>query len=181
MVSLQIFEVNGKRVRGRQYPWGIVEVENPKHSDFIKLRTMLMVTHMHDLKDVTRDVHYENYRAHYITRTMRETAASGQIEDVVALQQQQQQRQMQMQQQNPRMSTRAASKEKILKQKDAEIARMQEMILQMQKQLTTTTTATTTATTTTGAATSSSGQQQGVTASSSSSSLASQTGERGFI
>lgn len=179
--SNQIFEVNGKRVRGRQYPWGIVEVENPKHSDFIKLRTMLMVTHMHDLKDVTRDVHYENYRAQYITRTMRETAATGQVEDVVQLQQQHQQlqqRQMQMQQ-HPRMSARASSKEKVLKQKDAEIARMQEMILQMQKQLTTTTATTTTVTTGT---TSTSAGHPGTTASSSSSSsLASQTGSsRGF-
>ena len=26
------------------------------------LRTMLIRTHMHDLKDVTNNVHYENYR-----------------------------------------------------------------------------------------------------------------------
>ncbi|PIK38876.1 putative septin-5 isoform X1 [Apostichopus japonicus] len=41
---------------------GIAEVENPKHSDFIKLRNMLIRTHMQDLKDVTQDVHYENFR-----------------------------------------------------------------------------------------------------------------------
>ncbi|KAM3172314.1 Septin-4 [Hymenolepis weldensis] len=32
----------GKRVRGRQYPWGVVEVENPKHCDFTKLRIFLL-------------------------------------------------------------------------------------------------------------------------------------------
>ena len=48
--SNTILEVNGKRVRGRQYPWGIVEVENPKHSDFSKLRSVLVSTHMQDLK-----------------------------------------------------------------------------------------------------------------------------------
>lgn len=37
-----LLEVKGKRVRGRLYPWGVVEVENPDHCDFIKLRTMLM-------------------------------------------------------------------------------------------------------------------------------------------
>ena len=42
-------EVKGKKIRGRQYPWGIVEVENPSHCDFVKLRTML-ITHMQDLQ-----------------------------------------------------------------------------------------------------------------------------------
>ena len=35
-------EVKGKKVRGRLYPWGVVEVENPDHNDFTGLRTMLM-------------------------------------------------------------------------------------------------------------------------------------------
>ena len=55
-------QVNGRRVRGRQYPWGFVEVDNPAHSDFALLRRFLIQTHMQDLKDVTHDVHYENYR-----------------------------------------------------------------------------------------------------------------------
>lgn len=38
----QLLEVRGKKGRGRFYPWGVVEVENPEHCDFIKLRTMLM-------------------------------------------------------------------------------------------------------------------------------------------
>ena len=42
-------EVHGKKMRGRQYPWGVVEVENPAHCDFVKLRTML-ITHMQDLQ-----------------------------------------------------------------------------------------------------------------------------------
>lgn len=37
-----MLEVKGRKVRGRLYPWGVVEVENPDHCDFIKLRTMLM-------------------------------------------------------------------------------------------------------------------------------------------
>ncbi|KAI8504912.1 septin 2 [Branchiostoma belcheri] len=60
--SNQMIEVKGKKVRGRLYPWGVVEVENPEHCDFIKLRTML-ITHMQDLQEVTQDVHYENYRS----------------------------------------------------------------------------------------------------------------------
>ncbi|XP_026028371.1 septin-7-like isoform X2 [Astatotilapia calliptera] len=62
-----VIEVNGKKVRGRQYPWGVAEegifVENGEHCDFTVLRNMLIRTHMQDLKDVTNNVHYENYRS----------------------------------------------------------------------------------------------------------------------
>ena len=57
-----ILEINGKKIRGRQYPWGVVDIENPDHSDFVLLKRFLIQTHMQDLKDVTHDVHYENYR-----------------------------------------------------------------------------------------------------------------------
>merc|ERR1719204_1466613 len=60
-------EVAGKKVRGRQYPWGIVDVENPEHCDFIKLRSML-ITHMQDLQEVTHDVHYENFRSERLAK-----------------------------------------------------------------------------------------------------------------
>lgn len=43
-----------------------IPVENSAHCDFIKLRNMLVRTHMQDLKDVTRETHYENYRAQCI-------------------------------------------------------------------------------------------------------------------
>ncbi|KAK5617884.1 hypothetical protein CRENBAI_025333 [Crenichthys baileyi] len=58
-----VVEVNGKKIRGRQYPWGVAEVENGEHCDFTVLRNMLIRTHMQDLKDVTNNVHYENYRS----------------------------------------------------------------------------------------------------------------------
>ena len=32
------------------------------HCDFIPLRNMLIRSHLQDLKDVTNNVHYENYR-----------------------------------------------------------------------------------------------------------------------
>ncbi|CAG8645522.1 4083_t:CDS:2, partial [Gigaspora rosea] len=34
--------VNGRTVYGRQYPWGVVEVGNPQHSDFARLRSALL-------------------------------------------------------------------------------------------------------------------------------------------
>lgn len=66
--SNTILEVAGTKVRGRQYPWGVVDVENPSHSDFIKLRTFLISTHMQDLKDTTEDAHYENFRMQCISQ-----------------------------------------------------------------------------------------------------------------
>ncbi|KAK6624905.1 hypothetical protein RUM44_011769 [Polyplax serrata] len=57
-----IVEIDGKKVRGRKYPWGIAEVENLEHCDFIALRNMVLRTHLQDLKEVTNNVHYENYR-----------------------------------------------------------------------------------------------------------------------
>ena len=37
-----VVEVNNKKVRGRSYPWGVVEVENMEHCDFVTLRNMLI-------------------------------------------------------------------------------------------------------------------------------------------
>ncbi|BFZ19575.1 hypothetical protein BsWGS_22611 [Bradybaena similaris] len=70
--SNRVIEVGGKRVRGRQYPWGIVEVENLEHNDFIALRNMVIRTHMQDLKDVTNNVHYENFRYNKLAPTTAE-------------------------------------------------------------------------------------------------------------
>ena len=49
----------------------LFSVENQSHCDFVKLRNMLIRSHMHDLKDVTCDVHYENYRAQCIQEMTR--------------------------------------------------------------------------------------------------------------
>ena len=35
-------EIDGEPVRARIYPWGIAEVDNPKHSDFPSLRRALL-------------------------------------------------------------------------------------------------------------------------------------------
>ncbi|XP_063982209.1 septin-7 isoform X3 [Diachasmimorpha longicaudata] len=57
-----VVEHEGKKVRGRKYPWGVAEVENLEHCDFIALRNMVIRTHLQDLKEVTNNVHYENFR-----------------------------------------------------------------------------------------------------------------------
>ncbi|GAA5844898.1 hypothetical protein JCM9279_000035 [Rhodotorula babjevae] len=54
---------DGRQARGRAYPWGTIEVDNEDHCDFVKLRQMLVRTHMEELKEHTNDVLYEQYRA----------------------------------------------------------------------------------------------------------------------
>lgn len=58
----EVQTADGRQCRGRQYPWGIIEVDNEEHCDFVKLRQMLIRTHMEELKDHTANVLYENYR-----------------------------------------------------------------------------------------------------------------------
>ena len=36
----------GRKVRGRKYPWGTVDIEDPEHSDFLSLRRMVLSQHM---------------------------------------------------------------------------------------------------------------------------------------
>lgn len=52
-----------KMIRGRQYPWGLVEVENSKHSDFQYLRDLLIRQYLEELRERTDHVLYENYRS----------------------------------------------------------------------------------------------------------------------
>ncbi|XP_048208466.1 septin-10 isoform X3 [Perognathus longimembris pacificus] len=60
--SMDEVKVGNKMVRARQYPWGIVQVENENHCDFVKLREMLICTNMEDLREQTHARHYELYR-----------------------------------------------------------------------------------------------------------------------
>ncbi|XP_059137594.1 septin-10 isoform X5 [Peromyscus eremicus] len=60
--SMDEIQVGNKMVRARQYPWGIVQVENEHHCDFVKLREMLICTNMEDLREQTHTRHYELYR-----------------------------------------------------------------------------------------------------------------------
>ncbi|XP_031733937.1 septin 5b [Anarrhichthys ocellatus] len=118
--SNTVVEARGQRVRGRLYPWGIVEVENPSHCDFVKLRTMLIRTHMHDLKDITSDVHYENYRAQSIQTMTSKMNADKRVESPIPI---------------LPLSTPDVETEKLIKMKDDELRRMQQMLQKMQQQM----------------------------------------------
>ncbi|XP_056388312.1 septin-5 isoform X10 [Hyla sarda] len=128
--SNTVVEAKGQRVRGRLYPWGIVEVENQAHCDFVKLRNMLIRTHMHDLKDVTCDVHYENYRAQCIQQMTRH-------EEVMTTAESKLTQDNRIESPIPilPLPTPDAETEKLIKMKDEELRRMQEMLQKMQQQI----------------------------------------------
>lgn len=124
-------EVAGKKIRGRKYPWGVVEVENPEHCDFVKLRTML-ITHMQDLQEVTNDVHYENFRSQKLLQKLgnghdgNRANGNGGVEATPA--------RVAIAGRNG-SSSGLDSKDEILREKEAELKRMQEMVAQMQQQI----------------------------------------------
>uniref|UniRef100_A0A8C1QBA5 Septin n=1 Tax=Cyprinus carpio TaxID=7962 RepID=A0A8C1QBA5_CYPCA len=60
--SSEEVQIGNKMVRARQYPWGVVQVENESHCDFVKLREMLIRVNMLDLREQTHARHYELYR-----------------------------------------------------------------------------------------------------------------------
>jgi cell division control protein 11 len=68
--SEEEIEIDGQPVRARIYPWGIAEVDNPRHSDFSRLRSALLNSHLADLKSLTHDVLYETYRTEKLSRTV---------------------------------------------------------------------------------------------------------------
>ncbi|KAL3712639.1 Cell division control protein 3 [Talaromyces marneffei ATCC 18224] len=66
--NAEVTTPDGRKVRGRRYPWGVIEVDNEEHCDFVKLRQMLIRTHMEELKEHTNNVLYENYRSDKLTQ-----------------------------------------------------------------------------------------------------------------
>lgn len=53
---------DGTTTRVRSYPWGEIDINDTDVSDFAILRSVLLGSHLQDLKDITHDYLYENYR-----------------------------------------------------------------------------------------------------------------------
>ncbi|KAJ7141294.1 Septin-domain-containing protein [Mycena epipterygia] len=68
--SEEEIDIDGEPVRARIYPWGIAEVDNPEHSDFGRLRSAILNSHLADLKMLTEDVLYETYRTEKLSRSV---------------------------------------------------------------------------------------------------------------
>ncbi|XP_031224861.1 septin-2 [Mastomys coucha] len=93
--SIKIYHLpDAESDEGRLYPWGVVEVENPEHNDFLKLRTML-ITHMQDLQEVTQDLHYENFRSERLKRGGRKVENEDMNKDQILLEKEAELRRMQ--------------------------------------------------------------------------------------
>lgn len=73
IASEQSFIENGITVRGRKYPWGYVDIENTKYSDFIKLQKILIGERFIDLVTKTDLIFYEFVRRIFVSN---ETSAS---------------------------------------------------------------------------------------------------------
>lgn len=57
-----------KTIKARNYPWGLVDINNPKYSDFPILKSVILGSHLQDLKDLTHDFLYETYRTERLTK-----------------------------------------------------------------------------------------------------------------
>ncbi|KAJ2074983.1 cell division control protein, partial [Coemansia sp. S142-1] len=60
--SEEIIDVNGTPVRGRRHGWGVINIFDETHSDFVHLRNFMLRTHLSDLIEVTSQRHYEQFR-----------------------------------------------------------------------------------------------------------------------
>ncbi|TQN64980.1 Septin-like protein spn3, partial [Colletotrichum shisoi] len=116
--SEEVVEIHGRRVRARQYPWGIVEVDNPKHSDFLAVRSALLHSHLLDLKENTceYDFLYENYRTEKLSKIINEGdrgSSPMSTEDLVS-------RSMRLKEQQPRKDEQHLREVEINIQRDIE-------------------------------------------------------------
>lgn len=69
--------VGGKQVRGRQNRWGVVNVEDETHCEFVYLRNFLTRTHLQDMVETTSQIHYESFRAKQLLALKESSAVGG--------------------------------------------------------------------------------------------------------
>ena len=67
-------------IRGREYKWGVFELENPNHCDFSELRKILLDQYALELIAST-DVHFDTFRARCLERRLEEQENSNIGED----------------------------------------------------------------------------------------------------
>ncbi|KAI8884722.1 cell division/GTP binding protein [Backusella circina FSU 941] len=67
--------IDGKAVRGRKTRWGVINVEDENHCEFIHLRNFLTRTHLQDLIETTAMIHYESFRAKQLMAIKESTQA----------------------------------------------------------------------------------------------------------
>ncbi len=139
--STEVTTPEGRRVRGRQYPWGVIEVDNEEHCDFVKLRQMLIRTHMEELKEHTNNALYENYRSDKLTQmgVAQDPSVFKEVNPAVKQEEERTLHEQKLQKMESEMKMvfqqKVAEKESKLKQSEEELyARHREMKDQLEKQ-----------------------------------------------
>lgn len=139
--NTEVTTAEGRRVRGRQYPWGVIEVDNEEHCDFVKLRQMLIRTHMEELKEHTNNALYENYRSGKLTQmgVAQDPSVFKEVNPAVKQEEERTLHEQKLQKMESEMKMvfqqKVAEKESKLKQSEEELyARHREMKDQLEKQ-----------------------------------------------
>lgn len=137
----EIITLEGRRVRGRAYPWGAIEVDNEDHCDFVRLRQMLIRTHMEELKEHTNNTLYENYRSDKLTQmgVAQDSSVFKEINPAVKQEEERSLHEQKLAKMELEMKMvfqqKVAEKESKLKQSEEELyARHREMKEQLEKQ-----------------------------------------------
>ncbi|EIW68653.1 septin ring protein [Tremella mesenterica] len=69
--------IDGKATPARKHRWGIVNVEDERHCEFVYLRNFLTRTHLQDLIETTAHIHYETFRSKQLL-ALKESSAKAQ-------------------------------------------------------------------------------------------------------
>lgn len=139
--NAEITSPEGRKVRGRRYPWGVIEVDNEEHCDFVKLRQMLIRTHMEELKEHTNNALYENYRSDKLTQmgVAQDPSVFKEVNPAVKQEEERTLHEQKLQKMESEMKMvfqqKVAEKESKLKQSEEELyARHREMKDQLERQ-----------------------------------------------
>ncbi|KAJ2714758.1 Cell division control protein 11 [Coemansia spiralis] len=81
----EVVNQDGRPMRVRTYPWGMVQVDNDEHSDFDRLRYVLLNSHIGDLRERTQNMLYELYRTEKLSNNAAAAAAAAEVAQGAAL------------------------------------------------------------------------------------------------
>ncbi|KAK0542065.1 cell division control protein [Tilletia horrida] len=81
--------IDGKAVRGRKNRYGVINVENENHCEFVYLRNFLTRTHLQDLIETTAQIHYEAFRSKQLLALKESSIKQQQAQQAAAQQQSQ--------------------------------------------------------------------------------------------
>lgn len=92
--------VDGRQVRGRKNRWGVINVEDERHCEFVYLRNFLtrsatyftfclpadaLRTHLQDLIETTAQIHYESFRSKQLMALKESSNKASQSQQVSAM------------------------------------------------------------------------------------------------